>query len=238
MASRFVRVLTENCRRRFVAALVRRVLFLSVVGVTVAVAAPIDRRDADTRFEADLSALAKELAEAGLSESSTAVLDWFVPRAVDRSYYFLGDLAVVSAEDVLQGEADRWVQPFQAARDRQAERLWELAETAGGSDDPSSSVPLLYEVLHEQPASRRARKALGLPLKKPTSATGLLGGQPRTARNPQQAYGWEAGKYWRLQTDHFLITTNHSGEAAEPAGPRAGAVLRGMAAGVCRVSVE
>ncbi len=171
----------------------------------------IDRQAVDRQFQTELSELAETMDQAGLAAAATAVRNWFVPRAGDRSYYFLGDLAPLSAADVLPGQDPMWVDAFQAARDRQAKRLWECFAAAEAGES-AGGIPLLYEILHEQPAHRQARKALGLPLTSPSPAA--LGGPPRTAGNPQHAYGWATGQYWRLSTDHFLITTNHSAAAA------------------------
>ena len=168
-----------------------------------------NRAAVDKAFSRDLGKIAQRLLDANRAEEAERVRAWAVPRAADRQYFFWGDLC---PSDPL---ADL-PQPFQAylqrARQRQAARLWQLAKHHAASPTPDRVVAVLYEILREVPDHPEARAALGLAAKPRSLA---WSGRGREGRVPHHGFGWRAGDYWRLSTDHFLITTNHSVAAAE-----------------------
>ncbi len=169
---------------------------------------PLSRVETDRVFLAELNQLAASCDQEGLDDLAGYVRDWFIPRGLDRQYLFSG--APQDCQSFAEDRRERFDE-FQQLRSRQADRLWKLAEQAAVEGELASAVQLMYEILHERPDDERARRGLGLrPPRKP--------GDPplaKLARHPQQALGWPAGRYWRLSTDHFSISTNHSGEAAQ-----------------------
>ncbi|MEM7314308.1 MAG: hypothetical protein AAF497_14255 [Planctomycetota bacterium] len=171
------------------------------------------RRAADEAFTADLEKLAVRCESQGQDGLAQATRAWHIPRHSGRQYLFTGELPEYPTPDKDDSFAKRWREYFEKVRHAQADRLWKLAKAAIREEEPERAIQLMYEVLRERPEDRQVRKALGLG-KFDSGRETSQKYKPQLARSTQQAYGWPARKYWRLQTDHFTISTNHSAEAA------------------------
>jgi hypothetical protein len=171
------------------------------------------RREADRQFQEELAGLAKQCDARGMPEQSQQTLDWFIPRHAGRQYLFVEPLPSEIDDEDGDSKIKWWRQEFETIRHAQADRLWKLAKSSMRNQQAARAIQLMYEVLRERPEDRLARKALGLG-KWDSGEKDADRFEPQLARVPQQAYGWPARKYWRIQTDHFSISTNHSAKAA------------------------
>jgi hypothetical protein len=78
---------------------------------------------------------------------------------------------------------------------------------------------LLYEVLREDPDHAEARRILGyVPTGRKWELPDWERMQARPGRTPHAKLGWKAGSYWRLETSHFEIVSNHSAKETLEAG--------------------
>ena len=199
-------------------------LFIAIVAINVAIpsfaqdspALHSFRNETDAAYLSELGAIATKFRKSGHSRLAERSERWFVARTPGRQIVFAGSPRDALADEIQQAgniaDADvtaRWLEDMSKARRNQADRLWQLVDTSITEGRADVAVGLLYEILREQPADKRALRALGLNRKSKSSV------KPRIARNAQPALGWAGGDYWRIQTDHFLITTNHSAEAAQ-----------------------
>jgi len=181
-----------------------------------------DRTATDATFAARLEVLAEEAAENNLTLLHDQIRTWYIPRHADRQYLFLPPAASPDTRDTPSddkagelSEAEQNIRAkWMAARGEQADRLSKLADRALIAGNADATVQLLHEVLRERPHDKKARQALGLN-KSAKSGKAARSMKPRVSRTAEHAYGWPAGGYWRMQTEHFILTTNHSPAAAE-----------------------
>lgn len=183
---------------------------------TVAAAEP-----ASPDFPSRLEALAAKCDELKLPEQAAITRDWLIPRHPGRQYLFLPGAAEVPAPDGKAADfVKKWYAKFRALRTVQAAALFAEAEQALADDRPTRAYQLLFEVLREDPDHAEARRILGYSRK--GNGPWLLPETERmraeVARIPHARLGWPAGKYWRLETHHFQIVTNHSAKEALEAG--------------------
>lgn len=176
------------------------------------------RAAADAAYAEQLRALADRCDELDLAPQAEITRGWYIRRAPDRQYLFL-----VPESDPARPPADaplivqQWYRKFSEYRVAQADRLFGLAQKEIESGHPTTAFRLVHETLRENPDHEQARRALGY-----TRVGGRwrLPGtfeRSRVARVMHPKLGWAAGKYWRVETPHFEIVTNHS--------PRAGLEL-------------
>ena len=187
-----------------------------------------ERTDVDLEFRGELRKIAAKCLEKDRKDLAKRTAEWQIRRSEDRQIVFVrgqhdpADSGV--SEERSEGKADSveewWQGAMKAARASQARRLWELVDQALVDGHADRAMKLLYEILRENPDDRKASRALGLRERTRSRSRTQQGEKysARKSRNAQQALGWGAGDYWRLQTDHFLITTNHSPDAAEKLG--------------------
>ena len=172
------------------------------------------RAKTDEAFQLALQEIATEFSESGHDDLARRSTQWLIPRTPGRQIVFAGvprdDLArnpSADREDNPDSPQSRWQQAMKRARMDQADRLWDLVDQSLVEGKADRAMCLLREILWEHPQDKRALRALGVNRRGKSS-------QARIARNAQPSLGWPAGKYWRIQTEHFLITTNHSEDAA------------------------
>jgi hypothetical protein len=180
----------------------------------VAADGPIDRSATDAAFADELEKLALKCDELGLKEQAELTREWAFPRDHRRQYLFLpsttNDAPKGSAPQVVQ----QWHAKFRKLRAEHAAGLFSLARKSLDEHRPADAYRLLHEVLRDDPDHADARRALGY-----TKGTG--GWLPRPAswraepgRTDHPRYGWRRGQYWRVETTHYQIATDHSAKAA------------------------
>jgi hypothetical protein len=163
------------------------------------------------------ASLAAKCDELGLKEQAELTRRWIIPRHLGRQYLFLPATADATAPKAGAPEVvRRWHARFTELRKERAASLLAEARAASDQDQPTRAYQLLHEVLREVPDQPDARRVLGytknargvwtLP-----GATNLQTTKPRV---PEPKLGWAAGSYWRLETPHFAIVTNHSAKEA------------------------
>jgi hypothetical protein len=181
--------------------------------------ADLSRQQLDKAFSEQLSALAAKCDELGLKDEATATRDWIVPRSVGREYLFLPD--AVQPKPSSARISQQWYERLQSLRAAQADGLFSLAGAALAAHEPTTAYQLLYEVLRENPEHAEARRVLGYT----KNIRGLwlqYAGTPSAAPGglDHPKLGWRRRTYWRLETPHYNILTNHSPKAAVDLGKR------------------
>lgn len=172
------------------------------------------RAEADAKFTAALNQLADKCDELGLSDQAEVTRNWIVPRAADRQYLFL-----VSETDLAKPPAaampvvHHWYRYFRQYRSTQANDLYELAEQEMEAGRTATAFRLAHEVLRENPDHERARSFLGYTRVNGSWRVPGAVERVRPGRLAHPKLGWAPGKYWRIETAHFEIVTNHSPDA-------------------------
>jgi hypothetical protein len=172
-------------------------------------------------FAARLEALAAKCDELKLPEQASITRAWRIERYPSRQYLFLPGAADVPPPDGKSPDfVKKWYAKFRELRIEQAANLFTEAEQALADDRPARAYQLLFEALREDPDHAEARRILGYNRK--GNGPWLLPETERmraeVGRVPHARLGWAAGKYWRLETPHFQIVTNHSAKEALEAG--------------------
>jgi hypothetical protein len=177
---------------------------------------------ANPSFADNLTALAAKCDELGLQVQAEMTRKWFVQRYPGRQYLFLpvaGDLTVPKGDAPLVER--QWHDRFMEIRREQAANLFAAAKALSAQGEATRAYQLLHEVLREDPEHTEAKRILGYA--KDGRGTWALPGvgklDPQVARMDHPKLNWKARGYWRLETTHFQIVTNHSArEAIEAAG--------------------
>lgn len=181
-------------------------LTLACLGVTTDAAEP-------DSFEV----LAAKCDGLGLKDQAELTRNWIVPRHPGRQYLFLPTVNDAPAPKTGAPEVVRqWHARFTELRQERAAALLAEARAASDQGQPTRAYQLLHEVLREDPDQAAARRVLGFTKNARgawtfPSATNLQATRPRA---PEPKLGWAAGSYWRLETPHFAIVTNHSAKEA------------------------
>lgn len=173
------------------------------------------RRDAlDAAYTARLHGLADRCVALNLEEAAKLTRAAVFPRDPRRQYLFLPP-----ETDPAQPPADaaiivqQWYAKFSGYRREQAEALLQLARSELQADRPTRAYQLLHEVLHVSPDHEAVRGMLGYRLvngrwRKPESVI-----RTRRAAIANPDLGFDAGKHWIVESEHFRITTDHSEQA-------------------------
>jgi len=172
-------------------------------------------RDAlDTAYAARLKGLADRCAQLQLDEAATTTHQAAIPRDPRRQYIFLP-----AESDPAKPPADapqivqQWYAKFTACRREHAEALFQLARSELDAGRPTRAYQLLHEVLHADPDHERVRGILGYRLdngrwRKPESVV-----RSRQVPIANAELGFNAGRHWTIESEHFRVTTNHSEDA-------------------------
>jgi hypothetical protein len=167
----------------------------------------------DRHFAEQLKILAEKCDSLQLPDQARLTRTWQVKRRAGRHNLFVppaSDATVPPANspDLMR----RWHDKFQALRVDQANGLYDVALSFLKDGDASQAYQLLHETLRENPDHELARKALGYTrlksgtgwssYSKPIESGGGKTLHPKT--------GWQSGKYWRIDSSHWRIATNHS----------------------------
>ncbi len=172
-------------------------------------------RDAlDAAYATRLRDLANRCGQLNLDDAARTTRDWIIPRDPRRQYAFLP-----AETDPAKPAADaskiqqQWYDKFTSLRRGQAEALFQLARSELQAGQATRAFQLLHEVLHENPDHEAVRGALGYRLvngrwRKPESVIRARRGSVALAE-----LGFDAGKHWIAESEHFRITTDHSENA-------------------------
>jgi hypothetical protein len=163
------------------------------------------------------AALAAKCEELGLKEQGEITRRWIIPRHPGRQYLFLPSAVDATAPKAGAPEVVRqWHARLMELRKERAAALLAEARQASEQHQPTRAYQLLHEVLREDPDQADARRVLGY-VKGPRGQWSLPGAvnlQATRPRVPEPKLRWAAGSYWRLETPHFAIVTNHSAKEA------------------------
>lgn len=175
------------------------------------------RRDTlDAAYAARLHGLAGRCLQLKLDDAAKTTREAVIPRDPRRQYIFLpaeSDPAKPAADapQIVQ----QWYARFTADRGKHAEALFELARSELRAGRPRRAYQLLHEVLHTDPDHERVRGILGYRLdkgrwRKPESVV-------RTRQVPiaNAELGFNAGRHWTTESEHFRVTTDHSENAGQ-----------------------
>lgn len=207
--------------RRSLLARIAAICLLAVATTARAEDATADRAAFDARFVKQLAQLADKCDELGLAEQARTTRGWIIPRASDRRYLFLaGESDPTKPADDAPKLVRFWHAKFTEHRKTQAASLFELAQKELAAHRPASAYALVHEVLREDPDHAQARNIAGYSLVKGRWRQPGLVEQVQPVRIQHPKLGWAAGKYWRIKTAHFEITTNHSPAAGREMGRR------------------
>ncbi|QDU95078.1 DUF1570 domain-containing protein [Lignipirellula cremea] len=166
-----------------------------------------------------LQQLAGICEQQGLPEQAQTTRDWFVERASDRQTLFLPDDQRLpepppGASAVVKSWHAKWLQ----YRTGYAEHLLALAKETLAAGDAATAYQMLHEVLRENPDEEQVRRMLGYSLVNHRWRQMGAAESSKVMRVRHPVFGWEPGRYWRVQTEHFQITTSHSIAAGEKFG--------------------
>lgn len=192
-------------------------LFLALASVPLTQAAnPDEALDSlDRHFARELFILAEKCDSLGLPEQAKITREWQVRRRPGRQQLFIpvpsnSVKPPANAPDYVQ----KWFAKFQELRVAQAESLFKIARDCAATD-ASTAYRLLHETLRENPDHALARRALSYTRNKANTAWEPYVPAPTASvgRTPHPKTGWQQGKYWRIDSKHWRIATNHSAAA-------------------------
>lgn len=192
-------------------------LFLAFSSVICCQAAgPDEALDSlDRHFARELAILAEKCDSLGLTEQAKITREWQVRRRPGQQLLF-----IPAASDPLKPASNapelvqKWFGKFQELRVAQAESLFKIARECVAEDAPTA-YRLLHEALRENPDHAQARRALGYRRNKANTGWDPYVPAP-TASAGETAHpktGWQQRKYWRIDSKHWRIATNHSAAA-------------------------
>ncbi len=164
-------------------------------------------------FAAQLATLAAKCDELGLVREAQVTRDWIIPRPPGRQVLFVpSESDATSPRAGAPDLARKWYDNFRQVRAGEADRLFAAARQASDAGDGPNAYRLLHEVLRKNPEHSAA---LAILTGGTTSPKRWVVQQPKV---PHATMGWPAGKYWRLETPHFVIATDHSSREAQELG--------------------
>lgn len=168
-----------------------------------------------------LLALATKCDELGLKHQAAITRNWQVSRHAGRHYLFIPAAVDPIAPKATAGMLVRqWYDKFLELRRERAASLFDAVKQASTERQPARAFQLLHEVLREDPDHAEARRILGyIKNARGTWTTPELEKLVvETARLNHPQFGWRAGAYFRLETPHYQIVTDHSKPEALEAG--------------------
>lgn len=182
----------------------------------------VSRAALDRTFAEQLSTLAAKCDELGLKSEAQQTRDWIVRRADGREYLFLPAAEDSSAPKPSSARtSQQWFARLQTLRTAQADAIFALAREDLAAHQPTAAYQLLFEVLRENPDHAEARRVLGYAKNVRglwRQHAGTPSAMPGGLDHPK--LGWRRRSYWRLETPHYSILTNHSPKAAVDLGQR------------------
>jgi hypothetical protein len=170
----------------------------------------------DRHFAEQLKILAQKCDSLSLPEQARLTREWQVKRRAGRHNLFVPAANDKTAPSENAPElAKHWHRKFLELRVDQANGLYDVGLEFLEAGDAARAYQLLHETLRENPDHEPARKSLGYV--RPKSGTGWTSySKPPEAsvgRTPHPKTNWQTGKYWRIDSTHWRIATNHGAAA-------------------------
>lgn len=165
-------------------------------------------RDARIAFARKLEAVAAKCDELQLPHEAATTREWTFERDPNRQYIF-----APTGSDPTEPDTDaavvvrQWHRGFLKQRTAFAEELFKLAQAHAEAGTGTEAYQLLHEVLWHAPHHADARRALAPHLSFSERVSRRAG--TRTHRD----FKWRKGKYWQIESPHYMITTSHSAQA-------------------------
>jgi hypothetical protein len=176
-----------------------------VCGVAEEQPRTIDRQKIDGDFRAALLELAARCDELKLPQQATVTRGWFIEGDPTRQYLFIPQADPTKPEADAETVVKQWHRKFLELREQHAAALFALADQQVNAGNGTAAYQLLHEALWHDPDHQGARKVLAIPAK--TSSDRIT---RRAGTRTHPAFGWRRGRYWRIESQHYRITTNHS----------------------------
>lgn len=159
----------------------------------------LERQYLERPYTEDIEKLASDLRVDGNAVGAEEVLKLIHVRDPQRQYLFL------PTEESLPEPEDDLAKKIQELKNRQAERIFELAKKASAEGVGSSAFQLLNEVLYFNPEHAEVRRILGH--RKTDSGWRVTAERLKVKQGTkrQPIMGWQAKSYIRVTTAHFVI---------------------------------
>ena len=178
---------------------------ISLVAVPNAAAA--ERGELDQVFRRKLDQLASQCDNVQLPDQARKTREWFPERDPGRLYLFLRPrFGAVAEPRPRPPTAETCHQRFMEYRREHAAGLFELAKQAIADGRGAEAYQLLHEVLHNDPLHKEAGRIIGK-----RSADRPL--RAVKGRSTDRRFGWRRGRYWHVESPHFIVTTDVNGTA-------------------------
>lgn len=166
-------------------------------------------------FQIQLESLAKKCDELSLPEQAAITRRWIIPRHSGRQYFFVPETSDPAAPAKNAPPAvQQWHTKFTELRRELAAALFEQARRELAADRPAQAYRLLFEVLREDPGHAEARRILGYEKLRSGDWSHPYGRGATIVTLDHPRFGWRRRSYWRLETEHYTIQTNHSAKEA------------------------
>lgn len=173
------------------------------------------RSEIEKQFRKQLTTTAQKCDSLKLPQQAAITRGWSIKRDPRRQYLF-----TPAGKDALQPDQNAsqnlrfWFRKFSQQRHAYAGQLFDLAERYAAAGDAATSYQLLHELLREDPEHAQARRILGY-TKSRSDGWQTRDSRPLAKRMKvrQGRYDWPSGSYWRIDSTHFRISTNHSAQA-------------------------
>ena len=166
-------------------------------------------------FAETLESLAKKCDELNLPDQAAITRRWIIPRHSGRQYFFVPDAIDPTAPAKTAAEvAQQWHVKLLELRREQAAQLFDQTKDELAADRPAKAYRLLFEVLREDPDHAEARRILGYEKLRGGGWGTPYGKGASVATVDHPRFGWRRRSYWRLDTEHYSIQTNHSAKEA------------------------
>jgi len=163
----------------------------------------------DTQFAGALKQLAAKCEEIGLSKEAAITRSWQTPRLQGRQTFALPGASFNPPPASAPRNTKFWHQAFVQTREKYAAALFALAEKQLEAGDAAAAYQLLHEVARQNPNHAVTRRVLA-----GASASSSHGAAARLrqsrGRTPFRLCNWQAGRYWKVESQHFQIYTNHT----------------------------
>lgn len=198
------RILNVHARKRFTLALAVLVLFIG----RSTLAQEAKQSELLASFGEQLTQLANKCDELKLSEQAAITRNWLPKLGPGRQLLFVepssdSPVPVDDAPEVVKF----WHRKFLQLREDYAKALFGLAGDIAKGGDGTKAYQLLYEVLYYDPTHKDARRVLGLG----APSSNRVARRSGTRTHPE--FGWQRGRYWQIESEHYRITTNASADA-------------------------
>lgn len=169
----------------------------------------------DRHYAQQLAVLAEKCDSLNLPAEAMATKAWQIKRTPGRANLFVPLASEPKPPAAASDLVARWQAKFRELRNAQADSLSNVAREFLDAGDAARAYQLWHEVLRENPDHATIRRALGyVPAKNGTEwSIGAPPPQASSGKANQPKTGWQAGRYWRVETPHWRIATNHSAAA-------------------------